>query len=299
VARQLSANNSIHGQGVDEFSSEGQQPLDHAEQARDGQQRRRLGSPGPTRGSGVRSPCKLVTGPRTTTVTGTLPSVARTSGPEAALYPAVKKWALTKLDCWEVALDTGPSLGRIDVVGIRDFGGGDLASRSEVIAVEVKRSGQPFAKSAGQAHGYSVMADRCYLAQEAATFSGQEQVVASRLGIGLLAITASGRVSEVLGAPVQEPLAELRLKLLEKLSCAVCSICSTVFRVGTKVGGYQHVGRKTEMPGGLKSAAEQKLGLMWWLHETANERDTSGRNLNYWRRYLCADCTRALAPGTE
>ncbi len=31
----------------------------------------------------------------------------------------MKKWALTKLNCWEVALDTGPSLGRIDVVGIR------------------------------------------------------------------------------------------------------------------------------------------------------------------------------------
>jgi len=62
VARQLSANNSIHGQGVDEFGSEGQQPLDHAEQAKDGQQRRRWGSPGPTRSSAVRSPCKLVIG---------------------------------------------------------------------------------------------------------------------------------------------------------------------------------------------------------------------------------------------
>ncbi len=50
-------------------------------------------------------------------------------------------------------------------------------------------------------------------------FSDEEEVVASRLGIGLLAIRPSGRIREVLGAPAQEPLAGLRGRLLEKLLC--------------------------------------------------------------------------------
>jgi hypothetical protein len=65
----------------------------------------------------------------------------RTAGVEATLYPHVARWAKNTLRCWEVAIDTGPTIGRLDVVGIRDFGGGDLASRSEVVAIEVKRAG--------------------------------------------------------------------------------------------------------------------------------------------------------------
>lgn len=220
----------------------------------------------------------------------------RTTGPEAKLYPHVQRWTLQRLGAWEVAVDTGPGIGRIDVVAVRDFGGGDLASRSEVIAIEVKRSGQPFVKSVGQAHGYSVMADRCYLASQGTKFSDQEQVVASRLGVGLLAVTDSGRVSEVSTAPLQEPLPELRLKLLEKLGCGSCAICSTVFRVGDKPGSFRHVSRKTDAPGGLKDAAAREVGLMWWLYETAQERDTTRRAATYWRRYACSDCVRALAP---
>lgn len=157
--------------------------------------------------------------------------MARTTGPEAALYPSVAAWATTDLGCWEVARDTGPSLGRIDVVGLRDFGGGDLSSRTEAIAIEVKRRGAPFAKSAGQAHGYSVMADR-YLAQEGSDVTAEQLTVASRLGIGLLLIDGD-HVTERLSAPLQEPLSELRARLLEKLACATCALCGTTFRLGT------------------------------------------------------------------
>lgn len=92
------------------------------------------------------------------------PAIPRTQGAEAALYPQVARWARKRLGCWEVALDTGPKMGRIDVVGLRDMGAIDLAARTEVLAIEVKVGTASFAKSAGQALGYSVMADRCYLA---------------------------------------------------------------------------------------------------------------------------------------
>jgi len=205
------------------------------------------------------------------------------------------RWAARELLAWEVACDTGPSIGRIDIVAIRDFGGGDLASRSEVVAIEVKRKGQPFVKSAGQAHGYSVMADRCYLAQQCAGFSAQDQVVASRLGIGLLAIDAGSRVRQVSTAPLQEPLPELRLKLLEKLRCGACALCSTIFRLGQGSSRYKNV-RRAEHSGMLARAADDVKGLMWWLSTTAGERDRSAVTSIYWRRYLCPDCVQALAP---
>lgn len=253
-------------------------------------------------------------------------AMPRTSGPEAQLYPLVQRWAQRTLGAWEVAVDTGPRIGRIDIVALRDFGGGDLASRTEVIAIEVKRPGQPFAKSAGQAHGYSVMADRCYLAQPATpgrpAYTDQEKVVASRLGIGLLAITTPssapaaapatapaatpgspstgrsgrGRVTEIATAPLGDPLDELRLKLVEKLGCGVCALCSTIFRLGTTPKSTNAMHRTTDTRGGLVRAAGKDQGLMWWLYETAAERDSGDRAETYWRRYLCPDCVRALAP---
>ncbi|SDM41738.1 hypothetical protein SAMN05660642_02462 [Geodermatophilus siccatus] len=220
--------------------------------------------------------------------------MAHTTGPEAALYPSVEAWAKKTLGCWAVAVDTGPSLGRIDVVGLRDFGGGDLASRSEVVAIEVKRRGAPFAKSAGQAHGYSVMADRCYLAQQGENVTDEQMVVGSRLGIGLLLISEAGRVTERLTAPLQEPIPELRAKLLDKLDCATCTLCSTIFRTSKASGSSNVMRREWDTSPDLSAAANAEKGLMWWLYTAAGERDKSGRNSTYWRRYLCPDCVFAL-----
>lgn len=226
--------------------------------------------------------------------------MARTSGPEARMYEPVQRWLESKKNCWISELDTGPRIGRIDVVGVRDFGGGDLSSRSEVIAVEVKTANAPFAKSAGQAHGYSVMADRCYLAlQRAAT--DEEQVVASQLGIGLLRVNDRLGVTEDLTAPAGQPLQEFRERLLEKLGCATCSLCATVFQLGTngKTSTNRVIRRENEGSRTLLQAAELGKGARWWLHTTAANRDTRGRQHTYWRRHLCADCTWALAGGGE
>lgn len=218
--------------------------------------------------------------------------MGRTTGPEAALYPIVKKWAEQSLKCWTVGIDTGPKLGRVDVVGVRDFGGGDLSARTEVVAIEVKRGSAAFAKSAGQALGYSVMADRCYLAKEGG-FRDDELVVAGSLGIGLIEISGH-RAIECLSAPPKAPLPELRLRLLEKLHCGVCSLCSTVFRLAED--GKQGFGRmvRAEKSNTIAVAAERERGYMFWLIDAAEERDTRDRQMTYWRRYLCPDCVQAL-----
>src|SRR5947208_1742387 len=114
--------------------------------------------------------------------------------------------------------------GRIDVLGIRDTGG-DLSGSAELISVEVKAGRQPFTRAAGQAYGYSVYAERCYLAdvrRGRPPFRDEEIAIASRLGIGLLAVGAGNRIQEVLSSPVHEPIQAMRLQAIEKLGYSEC-----------------------------------------------------------------------------
>lgn len=214
---------------------------------------------------------------------------------EAELYPVVERWVKRHFGCWQTGTNTGPRVGRIDVAGVRDIGG-DLSGRSEVIAVEVKAGRQVFATSAGQAHGYSVMADRCYLADlrsGATPFSEDEILIASRLRVGLAAIRGSGRIDEVLTAPVNEPIEELRLQVVEKLGLALCALCGILFRRGTSAYDWSGV-IKSGQRSRLSTAAAKSKGYMWWLHTAAAERDRKKRDLVYWRRYLCSDCAQEL-----
>jgi hypothetical protein len=148
---------------------------------------------------------------------------------ERDLYSRVASYLRTAVGCSDTAIDTGLQLGRIDVIGVRGIGG-DLSGEAETSAVEVKAGRQPFATSAGQADGYSVYAHRCYLVDlriGRQPFNGNEIDIASRLGIGLLALRPKG-VREVLSAPRNEPIERLNLELLERLGYARCTIfCAT------------------------------------------------------------------------
>lgn len=75
--------------------------------------------------------------------------------------------------------------------------------------MEVEAGTQVFATAAGKAHGYSVMADRCYLADlrdGSQPFTDVELLIAGRLGVGLAAIRSKGRVDEIVTAPPNEPM---------------------------------------------------------------------------------------------
>jgi len=215
---------------------------------------------------------------------------------EADLYPAVVKWLKKEQRCFEARANTGVQLGRIDAIGLRDTGR-ELTGDTELVAVEVKAGNQPFGTAAGQAHGYSAYADRCYLADlRTQPFSDDEKEIASHLHIGLIAIRQLARgfkVTEVLGAPRTLPIESRRLEVAEKLGYSRCTVCHSMFRRGTLVEWSANIRRQGIRGGALARAAEEEKGLVYWL----TERDTrSGvaRRLNYYRRYVCADCVSGL-----
>lgn len=222
--------------------------------------------------------------------------IERTLEPERKLYPAAKRW-LVQAGCYAAGVNTGVTSARIDAIGIRDVGG-ELASRTEVIAIEVKRNRSPFGNAIGQAHGYSVYADRCYLADvrpSRTPFTPEEKRIASHLRVGLLAITrdAQGRlrIREVQTAPLGEPLPELRLEIIEKLGYAECTICHSFFkqRAARPSDIGRNVVRSGKRTGALTRAVHDEKGFVYWLSES-DARSGNERALYYHRRYVCPDC---------
>lgn len=224
---------------------------------------------------------------------------ARTREREVDLYPRVARWTKRHFKCFAVGENAGLRYGRVDVVGLRDVGG-RLSGKSEVIAIEVKRENAAFAPSAGQASGYRVYSDRCYLAiVRRAGFTYEEISIASNLGIGLLAIHPRRGIDEVLTSPVHAPLEGLRLELLEKLAYSLCTICGSAFRRGESRADGMRRPNWSGVSRVMKNAVQDERGYVYWLDEVA-ERTTSGRDApnetgtHRFRRYLCPDCVFGL-----
>ena len=224
---------------------------------------------------------------------------AVTALPEKDYYPKVATWAEKQLGCFATRTDTGLRHGRIDVVGLRDTGG-TLSGRSEVIAIEVKRGTQPFATCVGQASGYSIYADRCYLAEfKPAGFSDDEQSIAARLGVGLIQISGSVRVAirEIMTAPLREPLEGLRLQVVEKVGYSMCTICHSFFLRGDDGSwGANVVRQQRTRQRHIDTAFETDKGLVYWLDEQAERKPLGDGDTLHHRRYVCPDCVRALFP---
>ena len=125
---------------------------------------------------------------------------------EKELYSFVADFLQEAFDCFYVkATPTGTKHGLIDVVGLRQSSG-KYGGSSEVIAVEVKSTGDRFLNSAGQALGYSVMADRCYLAVGGETVGEEKRELAAQLNIGLIHISARRRCRIILTSPDRMPV---------------------------------------------------------------------------------------------
>jgi len=214
---------------------------------------------------------------------------------ESDLYPLVEKWLKESHRCFKREEDTGVidkevTYSRIDVVGVRDVGG-DLSADIEIIAVEVKRKGAPFAKASGQALGYKICANRVYLAvQQDELFSPDEVNIASHLGIGLIQIKNQECI-EVLSSPYYKPIERLSLALLENLQLGKCQICDSIFDI-SNIESYSKVKlrRKT-----LERAIKYEKGLKFWNWSVAERkrkmgiRDTKDE-VSAERRYICPDC---------
>jgi hypothetical protein len=215
---------------------------------------------------------------------------------EHRLYPVVARYLQRRFDCYSTGINRGTRHGRVDVIGVRDTGK-DLSGSFEVIGVEVKAGYQPFSTAAGQAHGYSIYANRCYLADARRgprPFTLEEVDIASTLGIGLLAVSRN-RVTEVLEAPSNAPMQALQRELLHKLGFSVCVLCESLFQ-HAGVGEWR---RSQVSMASLAKAAERKKGYVYWLLDLAKRRKKDVRYYIYQRRYVCKDCVQALNAGAR
>jgi hypothetical protein len=216
---------------------------------------------------------------------------------EVEHYALVAKFLKRRFACFATAINCGTKQGRVDVVGVRDIGG-LLTGAFELVAVEVKAGREPFATATGQAYGYSVYADRCYLADCRETrppFSLEEIDIAAALGVGLPSIRGGNRVSrgigitQVLASPKQRPIERLRSLLLYRVGYARCQICGCAFAHG----GSSTIDEQLTRPY-VKQAYSQELAFVYWLEEINARKRSSGRKHNHERRYLCRDCIQNL-----
>ncbi len=213
---------------------------------------------------------------------------------EKTYYPVVSKWLLKKYQCFKVAINTGLKHSRADIIGIRDIGG-DLTGEIETIIVEVKRGSEGFATASGQAFGYTVYANRVYLADNKPDgFSHEEVQIASHLGIGLIAIGKKNRCTEVLSSPYYKPLIKLNIQLLEKMRLGKCQLCESFIEIGNEKSRYNFVTKEN-----INKALELDKGLIFWNRVLSDRKEKTGvrigkQNTTYERRFICSDCISLL-----
>lgn len=213
---------------------------------------------------------------------------------EKSLYPIVAKFLGKSYQCFNTQINAGLKHSRADVIGIRDIGG-DFTGEIETIIVEVKRGSEAFATASGQTYGYTVYANRVYLADKRDTnFTALEIQIASHLGIGLIKIDRNNKCSIVLTSPYYKPLTKLNADLLEKLRLCKCQLCESYFEIGDENNRYAYVSREK-----LIKAIKDEKGLVFWNREVSNRKEKHGvrigkENTTYERRFLCSDCISLL-----
>lgn len=214
---------------------------------------------------------------------------------ENALYPTVADWLTTKYRCFKTAQNTGLKYSRADVIGIRDIGG-DLTGEIETIIVEVKRGIGAFATASGQAFGYTVYANRVYLADfKPDGFSPEEIQIASHLGIGLIVIGKNNKCSEVLSSPYYKPITRLNTLLLEKMRLGKCQLCDCYIEIGDETRNHNYLTREK-----IDKALESGKGVIFWNRELGDRKNRHGvttvkEGMTRERRFLCIDCLSLLS----
>jgi hypothetical protein len=213
---------------------------------------------------------------------------------ESSLYPIVERWMKRHFLCFKADTNTGLTHSRVDVVGVKDTGG-DLSGDVETIAIEVKKEGPAFATTIGQTLGYSVYANRVYLAQERRKpFTWEQMDIASHLGVGLIEIR-NGRCKEVQSSPPCTPIPRMNLLLLDQLGLGKCQLCRYFFKTGPGKRNYTEVIRGQHR---VQDAIDSGKGIIFWNDEVAERKDKLGirseADNSYERRFICSDCVGDL-----
>jgi hypothetical protein len=150
---------------------------------------------------------------------------------EADYYPIVARWMEKRFQCFKTRKNVGTTYSHADVVGARDSGG-EHSGDVELIVIEVKAGNERFATASGQAVGYSVYANRVYLADvREQGFKSAELDIASNLGVGLIQISGT-KCTEVLSSRHPTPLDQT----LERHSgCLECREPAAVPRIWASI----------------------------------------------------------------
>jgi hypothetical protein len=208
---------------------------------------------------------------------------------EADLYEPVANFIKSEFNCFYVGTLKGTKLGTIDVVGLR-YVMGDYGGSTEVIAIEVKPEKMVFLKSAGQAHAYSVMADRCYLAilkPYGRPLTQDQKDLAAQLQLGLIVIGKQRECHIVVSSPEQHPIHSHRLELIGKCGFVQCVICGSFFESKNM--------RTLRERSNISHAIRDEKNFQYWLHNLYEQRGRKDRKYIYDRRYICKDCVQAFS----
>lgn len=218
---------------------------------------------------------------------------------EKDLYPIVERWLSKSHNCFKTAQNIGLKHSRIDVVGIEDVGG-RLSGEIEIFSIEVKRGDQPFASSCGQAFGYSIYANRTYLAEyRNEPFTHEEIRIANHIGIGLIQINANKVCRERVSSPYHKTEPGMSIQMLQRIQIGKCQLCGTFFKTGTKENWFANVrsvdGNSYE--GALKKAKANEKGIAFWIFEVSERKKKVGledKNSDFSRQYrfICPDCVQ-------
>jgi len=156
--------------------------------------------------------------------------------PEDEYYPSVETYIGKKFNCIKTGTTKGnTSLGYADVIGAYETSS-QYHTDIEVIVVEVKTTTKSFGKSLGQALGYSIYGERCYLAvvfTDDETFSDEQQYMAGHLGVGLIKILVDSygkpkksKIEMVLSSEKHESIPGQKLFLLHSIGITECYHCN-------------------------------------------------------------------------
>lgn len=195
--------------------------------------------------------------------------------------------------CFRSACNVGLRHSRVDILGVRDVGG-ILSGEIETICIEVKRGTEPFATASGQALGYSIYAQRVYLADFRDTsFKPNELDIASHLGIGLIQLSGN-KCAEVLSSPRHNPLPAMSLELVRKLALARCQICGTFFETGSTRQNLSNVTKEN-----VHRAISANKGLIFWLRDLSDRKKQLGIGRGFEgftaeMRFICRECIQTF-----
>lgn len=225
----------------------------------------------------------------------TMPRIRMTH--ERRYYPMVERFLSDGLGCFVAKQTKGVrGVGIADLLGARDIGG-ELDAQVELIAVEVKLTRDNFGKSLGQALGYTLFANKSYLAvpfRRAETFDDEERDEAAHLGVGLIRVGGwqKKRTEEVLTPRSGEPIEALRLKAIANLGYYKCAVCATMIGPEEELGWTKRVETALSEQKALYFNRQIRDGrkVRRLLFMNRREQDVARET------YVCSECVRRVIP---